>query len=166
VSLSLLPSHSLAVPLRKPPSAVLAYLEDVLHEQPPAAVGWPSERARLTGSVTPGRIVLRLGTRHRWVVFVGQLVDDGRTIRGVFKVSLPERLLIAFWYALLGTIAVLGVATSLSVQGSTRELSRFLAVGLAILILGFFATRLSWLGRRSHVSWIADLIRRAAHQRR
>jgi hypothetical protein len=158
---SLLPSRSAIFPLKKPAAAALAYLEAMLRRQPQAATGWPSKETRLRGSITPERIVLRLGTRHRWVVFVGQVADDGRTIHGIFKVSLPERLLFGCWCALLGTVVTLGIVAGLAAQGSTRESSRFLAVALAMLPLGFFATRLSWLGRRAHVSWLANLIRRA-----
>jgi len=163
VTVSLLPSRSIQIPLTKPASDALAYLEGVLREQPSVPAKWPSERARLTGSIAPGRIVLRLGTRHRWVVFVGQLVDGGRAISGVCKVSLPERLFFAVWYALFSAMAVLGVAVLFSAQGPAHDLKRFLAIAVAMLILGFFATRLSWLGRREHVAWIANLIRRAAH---
>jgi len=159
----LLPSHSIEVSLTKPASDALAYLEGVLNEQPSVAAKWPSDRARLTGSVAPGRIVLRLGTRHRWVVFVGRLAGDGRTISGVCKVSLPERLFFAVWYLLFSAIAILGFAVLFSGQGPAHDLKRFLAIAVAMLILGFFATRLSWLGRRAHVSWLADLVRRAAH---
>jgi hypothetical protein len=125
-------------------------------------MAWPSERARLTGSVALDRIVLRVGTRHRWVIFEGQLVDEGRAIHGVCKLSQPERVFFVVWYALLGALVIVGIAGSLWGMHSIHLLSRFLAVAVALLILGFFATRLSWLGRRNHVAWIEDLIRRAA----
>ena len=120
----------------------------------PVRIG--SERARLTGSVASGRIVLRLGTRHRWVVFVGRLVDEGRAISGVCKVSLPERLLLCRLVCALQCHGGSGRCGSLSAQGPTNDLKPFLAIAVAMLILGFFATRLSWLGRRGHVAWIAN----------
>jgi hypothetical protein len=162
VRLALLPSRSLSVPLNKPAPEVLAFLEGVIQRQRALQVAWPSERARLNGSVTPDRILLRFGTRNQEVTFVGSVEDGGNTIRGNFVVSFRERLFFNIWCSLLGALLLLGVAVSLLSHRSAHEVTRLLAVGLAILILGFFATRLSWLGRSSHVSWIADLLRRAA----
>jgi hypothetical protein len=157
----LLPSRSLSVRLTKPAPDVLAFLDGVIHKQRALHASWPSDRPRLDGSVAPHRILLRLGTRHRGVTFVGSVVD-GQTIRGTFVAPLRERLFFNIWLSLLGSLLLLGIAASVVSHGSTHELVRLVAVAMAILILGFFATRLSWLGRASHVSWIADLLRRAA----
>ena len=162
MNLPLFPSQPLAVPLRSSPSAALTYLETVLDEQPSFQDSWLTERNRLTGTVTSQRILLRLGDRHRWVVFVGRFGDNGQSIQGVFKLSLPERFLFSVWYVLLAAIAISGVVTSLQINGLTVEVCRLFAIALAMLLLGFFATRISWMSRKSHVSWIAGLIRRAA----
>jgi hypothetical protein len=162
VRLALLPSRSLSVRLTKPAPDVLAFLEGVIHKHQALHTRWPSERARLDGSIAPDRILLRLGTRQRGVTFVGSVEDDGRSIRGVFVVPFYERLFFNIWLLLLGSIVILGVAVSVLSHGSALELKRLIAVALAVLILGFFATRISWLGRASHVSWIAELLRRAA----
>jgi hypothetical protein len=160
--LSLLPSRSLTVRLAKPAPDVLAFLDGVIHKQRAHHASWPSDRARLNGSVAPDRILLRFGTGHQGVTFVGSVTDGGRAIRGNFVVPFRERLFFNVWCTLLGSLLVLGVAVSLLSHRSAHDLTRLLAVALAIMILGFFATRLSWLGRSSHVSWITDLLRRAA----
>ena len=93
---------------------------------------------------------------------MGRLEEDERTIRGVCTVSLPERIFFALWYALLAGVTIVGFATVSSLHSPSGDVTRFVAVLVAMVILGFFATRLSWLGRSAHVAWLAALVRRAA----
>ncbi len=160
----LFPTQPVVVPLAQAPALAIANLQAATQH---SGIG-QFFKDRITGSVTPERIVLR--SRRVWwrndaaPVFDGRISEDGRSIVGVFRLPLFTRVFLAAWSLLILVLFLPTEVTGIFSDGLTSQHLETITILALMLAFGVTFSWLGWFLGRSDMKKITDLLQDAARR--
>jgi hypothetical protein len=158
----LFPERPIEIPLQRSPAEVVAALDAFL-----VPSSWSKPFVdKLVGEAAGGRIVIwrspvfRRNSFHP--VFRGRIDDDGRMIRGVFRLTVYARGFMIFWLVGIPFFMFRDEVRATLIEGLNRGHLQDLGIMLGMMAFGAVLPRVGWWIGRGDISRIETALRSAA----